>query len=124
MTGGAKKSAPREKSVRFANTRYEVLQTSFINGALQHPGAFVYLPEGVQAGKNLRAVGGGSAADQAEDPPDNTEAFLNRTVPEVVAELADASDEELVAYLNSEKGGKARVGVIDAIEREKETRNQ
>lgn len=128
MSGGAKKAAPREKSVQYGPTRYEVLAVSFINGALRHPGQpgqpgeFVYLPVGVKASKNLRAVGAGSDEDVAANEQSNVEAFLARHAPDVIADLADASDDGLAAALNAEKGGKGRVTVIEAIEREIEAR--
>lgn len=56
MSGGAKKAAPREKEVSFSEERYEVLETSYINGSLHYRGDEVHLPQGVKAGANLELI--------------------------------------------------------------------
>lgn len=121
MTGEAKKAAPREKLVRYGSTRYRVLERSFINGAIREPGEEVYLPVGVVAGANLEKIGGGGEEDN-QGPADNNAAFLGRTIPLIVEDLAAAEDDALEAYLNAERGDKGRVGVIEAIEKEQARR--
>ncbi|WP_045764616.1 hypothetical protein [Xanthomonas albilineans] len=50
--------------------------------------------------------------------PDNLEAdpFLERTVAEITADLASLTPEQLVSYRDEEAKGKARKGVLDAID--------
>jgi hypothetical protein len=125
MTGEAKKAAPREKAIKFAPTRYRVLEKSYINGALKDPGEEVYLPVGVKAGSNLEPIGGAAAGD--DDAPtqgDQAAAFLARSIPLIVDDLGAATDDELDEFLNAERGDKGRVGVIEAIEKEKAAREQ
>jgi hypothetical protein len=124
MTGEAKKAAPREKVVKFAPTRYRVLERSYINGALKDPGEEVYLPVGVTPGSNLERIGGGKDDDVAPTQGDQAAAFLARTIPQIVEDLPAATDDELDEFLNSERGDKGRVGVIEAIEKEKAGREQ
>lgn len=52
-----KKAAPSKEYTDLAPDQYEVLQVSYINGALQPIGAIVRLPDGVEAGSNLKKVG-------------------------------------------------------------------
>ncbi len=123
MSGGAKKAAPREKSVQYGSQRYRVTTTSYINGALRYPDDEVYLPVGVEAGDNLEPIGkSAKATSDGSDPVSPVEQFLNRSIPDIVNDLSDASDDGLAEALNVEKGGKGRVGVIEAIEREQKAR--
>lgn len=111
---GSKKAAPREKEVVFSPIPYRVTETSFINNSLHAAGTEpVFLPEGVEAGSNLERVDGKSAA-----PADDGNEFLDRTIPEIVADLKASTDEELAAHLAAEEAGKGRKGVTDAIEKE------
>jgi hypothetical protein len=114
---GSKKAAPREKEVTFDPTPYRVLETSFINSSLHAAGTEpVFLPTGVEAGSNLEPVNGSS------DEGDGGNEFLDRPIPEIVADLEASTDEELAAHLAAEEAGKNRKGVTGAIEKEIEAR--
>lgn len=117
--GGATKAAPREKVIRFGSTRYEVLERSYINGAIREPGEEIFLPEGVTAGTNLRKSGGDAVRD---DTGGEAEAFIGRNADLVIADIPALTDAELDEYQNAEKGGKARVSVLNAFEKEVESR--
>ncbi|MGE7139142.1 hypothetical protein ACQKIE_16065 [Luteibacter sp. NPDC031894] len=113
-----KKAAPREKEVAFSPVPYRVLETSFINGSLHVAGTEpVYLPEGTTAGANLERV------DGKDERSDEGNEFLDRTIPEIVEDLEACTDDDLAEHLEAEQDGKARKGVIDAIEKEIEARN-
>ena len=72
MSGGAKKSAPREKEVAFREDHHRVLETSFINGSLHHKGAIVQLPKGVKAGHNLELIEDEPEPKDKKDPKDTS----------------------------------------------------
>lgn len=57
MSGGAKKAAPREKSLALSPQQYKVTNVPhFINGSMVPVGQTVFLPEGVRPGKHLVPV--------------------------------------------------------------------
>jgi hypothetical protein len=72
-----------------------------------------------EMGKWMERVGGkpSSASPPAADP------FLDRNVPEIVADLASLTPEQLVSYREDEEKGKARKGVLDAIDAETAARS-
>lgn len=112
------KAIPRDKEVKFSPIAYRVKETSFINGSLHAAGTEpVFLPEGTSAGSNLERVDG-----KGGDAEDEWNEFLDRTIPEIVADLEASTDEELAAHLTAEEAGKNRKGVTEAIEKEIEAR--
>lgn len=123
MSAAVPNAAPREKSVKFGTTRYRVIERSYINGAIREPSEEIYLPEGVQPGTNLTKVDGASVNDDGSQVS-AAEAFVGRNGDLVIADVPSLTDEQLDEYANAERGGRARVGVLAAFDKEVGARKQ
>lgn len=58
-----------------------------------------------------------------EDEPDDQD-LIDLTAPEIKKKLPTLSDDELQALKESEEGGKKRVGLLNAIAKEQQTRTK
>ncbi|TMN24502.1 hypothetical protein [Pseudoxanthomonas sp. X-1] len=72
-----------------------------------------------ELGKWMEVVGGKASSD---DPPP-ADPFLDRTVADITGDLASLTPEQLVSYRDAESKGKARKGVLEAIDAETAARS-
>ncbi|MDY4297519.1 MULTISPECIES: hypothetical protein [unclassified Xanthomonas] len=70
-----------------------------------------------ELGKWMEVVDGGTPAEPEADP------FLDRTVADITGDLASLTPEQLVSYRDAESKGKARKGVLEAIDTETAARS-
>lgn len=116
---------------------YEVTKRPhFIHGRDYRPGEKVYYHG--KPGKLLEPLNDEARAKKAEAegklapakaagkqpaPPPQGNPFLDRNIPEIVADLKTLGVEQLAALVEAEKSGKDRKGVVDAITAELAERN-
>lgn len=70
-----------------------------------------------ELGKWMKVIDGGTPAEPEADP------FLDRSVAQIAGDLPTLTPEQLVRYWDAESKGKARKGVLEAIDAETAARS-